>query len=286
MPSIIKILNIAKDQNSWKGVNNVDKIIDIEDRIPTLRERRKKRTNRKFTLLLVIFLLTLLGLLYFQSPYSHVQTIAVKGANLASSQQYIKESGLQVGQSMWEIRTSNAEEHLQKNTAIEEVTIKRSGLTSVSIDVKEWKKAAYVENENGFDLLLENGAVLKTNQEIAPLDAPILSNFDNEKTMTRMVNQLAKLNGEVLSMISQIESIPTEADPYRIRLFMNDGYEVRAVIPAFAEKMNYYPSIIAQIGETQKGVIDIEVGSFFQTFMDVYNPQPKEEELVDEETPE
>ena len=73
----------------------MDKIIDIEDRIPTLRERRKKRTNRKFTLLLVIFLVTLFGLLYFQSPYSHVQTIVVEGSNLTTSDQYIKQSGLQ-----------------------------------------------------------------------------------------------------------------------------------------------------------------------------------------------
>jgi cell division protein FtsQ len=97
-----------------------------------------------------------------------------------------------------------------------------------------------------------------------------------------MVKELAKLKGEVLSMISQIESVPSKADPYRIRLFMNDGFEIRAVIPSFAEKMNYYPSIIAQIGESEKGVIDIEVGSFFQTYVDMYNPQPKEEEEVEE----
>lgn len=263
----------------------MDKIIDIEDRIPTLRERRKKRTNRKFTLLLVIFLITLLGLLYFQSPYSHVQTIVVKGSNLATSDEYIDRSGIQKGQSMWEIRTKNAEEILQKNDWIQDVTVKRSGLTAVTIELKEWKKAAYVQTEDGFDLVLENGTVFHSSENLAPVDAPVLSAFDNPKAMTRMVKELAKLNGEVLSMISQIESVPSKADPYRIRLFMNDGFEVRAVIPSFAEKMNYYPSIIAQIGESEKGVIDIEVGSFFQTYVDMYNPQPKEEEKV-EETPE
>jgi len=265
----------------------VDKIIDIEDRIPTLRERRKKRTNRKFTLLLVIFLLTLLGLLYFQSPYSHVQTITVKGAKLASTELYIEQSGLQIGQSMWEIRTSRAEERLQKHNWVQEATIKRNGFTSVVINVKEWKKTAYIETEEGLDLLLENGAVYQSEMEHSPMDAPLLSNFENKKTTARMMEQLSKLNEEVLSMISQIESTPSKADPYRIRLFMNDGYEVRAIIPSFAEKMNYYPSIIAQIGTSQKGVIDIEVGSFFQTYLEMYNPKPKEKETEeDEETPE
>lgn len=267
-----------------KGVNNVDKIIDIEDRIPTLRERRKKRTNRKFTLLLVIFLLTLLGLLYFQSPYSHVQKIVVIGADLTSSDDYIEQSGIQNGQSMWEVRTSNTEKHLQKNEWIQDVRVNRSGFTSVTIVVKEWKKSAYIQSESGYDIVLENGSVFQSDQTIAPLDAPLLSNFENQKITMRMVKELAKVKGEVLSMISQIESTPSEVDPYRIRLFMNDGNEVRAVISSFADKMNYYPSIIAQIGETEKGVIDIEVGSFFQTYLDVYNPQPKEEEI--EETPE
>lgn len=264
----------------------MDKIIDIEDRIPTLRERRKKRTNRKFTLLLVIFLVTLFGLLYFQSPYSHVQKIVVKGASLTTSDQYIEQSGLQKGQSMWEIRTSNAEERLLKNDWVENVTIKRNGLTSVKIEVSEWQKAAYVQSEIGFDVVLENGKIFNPEKVLAPVDAPLLSNFDNLKTRTRMVKELAKLNGQVLSMISQIESVPSKSDPYRIKLYMNDGYEVRAVIPSFAKKMNYYPSIIAQIGDAEKGVIDIEVGSFFQTYLDMYNPQPKEEVEEDEKTPE
>jgi cell division protein FtsQ len=266
-------------------VNNVDKIIDIEDRIPTLRERRKKRTNRKFTLLLVIFLFTLFGLLYFQSPYSHIQTIVVEGSHLTTSDQYIEQSGLQKGQSMWEIRTSNAEELLLKNEWIEDVTVKRSGFTSVKIEVTEWEKAAYVQSETGFDIVLENGKVFQSGQVLAPVDAPLLSGFDNPKIRIRMVKELAKLHGQVRSMISQIESVPSTADPYRIRLFMNDGYEVRAVIPSFAEKMNFYPSIIAQVADSEKGVIDIEVGSYFQTYLDMYNPQPKEEE-EDEETPE
>lgn len=262
----------------------MDKIIDIEDRIPTLRERRKKRTNRKFTLLLIIFLLTLLGLLYFQSPYSKVQKIAVKGADLATNKEYIDQSGILLGQSMWEIRTSTAEKELLKNEWIEEVSVKRSGFSSVTINVKEWEKAAYIHSETGFDIVLENGVIYKPKYSVIPVDAPLLSHFKHEKIITRMVKELSKLKGEVLSMISQIDSVPSKSDPYRIRVFMNDGYEVRAIIPSFAEKINYYPAIIAQIDGTEKGVIDLEVGSFFQTYVDMYNPQVKEEE--DEQNPE
>lgn len=261
------------------------KVIDIEDRIPTLRERRKRRTNRKFTLLLVLFLVTLFGLLYFKSPYSLVQNINVQGAKLASSDSYIAQSGIQEGQSMWEFRTSDAGKTIRRNDWVKDVKVKRSGLTSVEIQVEEWKKAAYVETDTDFQVVLENGTLFRMEETSAPIDAPLLSGFKNKKIRSRMVKEIAELNGEVFSMISQIESVPSKADPYRIRLFMNDGNEVRAIISSFAEKMNYYPSLIAQIGENERGIIDLEVGSFFQTYLDVYNPQPKEEE-EDEETPE
>ena len=58
----------------------MEKIIDIEDRIPTLKERRRRRTNKKFSILLFLFVTTLLIVLYFQSAYSQVKTIELEGA--------------------------------------------------------------------------------------------------------------------------------------------------------------------------------------------------------------
>lgn len=60
----------------------MEKVIDIEDRIPTLKARRRKRTNKKFSILLLLFISTLLIVLYFQSSYSHIQSVKIKGASL------------------------------------------------------------------------------------------------------------------------------------------------------------------------------------------------------------
>ena len=77
----------------------------------------------------------------------------------------------------------------------------------------------------------------------------------------------------MLALISQINATPSTSDPYAITLFMNDGYEVRADITSLASKLNYYPSIIAQIENQQqfeKGIIDIEVGSYYRPYSDEY----------------
>jgi len=47
---------------------------------------------------------------------------------------------------------------------------------------------------------------------------------------------------------------------------MNDGNEVSATIRTFAKKMSHYPSIIGQLDPNQKGIINLEVGSFFKSY--------------------
>lgn len=89
----------------------------------------------------------------------------------------------------------------------------------------------------------------------------------------KIVKQLAKLKPEILELVSQVNLNVTESDPYGIVLYMNDGYEVRAEISTFASKLNYYPSIIALIEQQEtyeKGIIDIEVGSYYRPYSGEY----------------
>lgn len=146
--------------------------------------------------------------------------------------------------------------------------------------------------------MLENGDIFKKPTAFAPIDAPLFLQFEDEKLRKRLLKELATLDSTVLALISQINATPTSSDPYSITLYMNDGYEVRAEITSLAEKLNYYPSIIAQIentGEFEKGIIDIEVGSYYRSYNDEYTQinlnleeieedSEEQEVLVDEET--
>ena len=121
--------------------------------------------------------------------------------------------------------------------------------------------------------MLENGVIFNESSEMVPVDAPIFLKFEDEAIRKKILKQLALLKPEVLSLISQINASPLESDPYAITLFMNDGYEVRAEVNTLAEKLNYYPSIIAQIENEdafEKGIIDIEVGSYYRPFSEEY----------------
>lgn len=268
----------------------MDKIIDIDDRVPARKRRRKLRTNIKFTVLITIFLLCIFCLLYYQSPYSKIQTIKLSGNELLTEEEYKELYTFVKGDSIWNLKEKEVEQMLLKNEWIKAVEIKKEWLTTVHVKVEEWPKVAYISKDNAFYPMLENGYILEQEKSDIPIDAPIFLQFEDEKLRKKIVKQLAKLNPEVLALISQIKSAPTESDPYSIVLYMNDGYEVRGEISTFASKLNYYPSIIAQIEQNEsfeKGIIDIEVGSYYRPFSGEYDnvalDSLEEEQTSDEE---
>ena len=251
----------------------MEKVIDLEDRIPTFREKRRKRTNFKFILLTTLFLFFLLILLYFQSPYSDVKTINISGNELVAATYYEELSGIKVGDSMWGIKSDEIKGDIESLDWVESVSVTRKWLTTVNIEIKEWQKVAYLAKDNTFYPMLENGVLFEESNELLPIDAPVFLAFEDETLRKRLLKELAKLKPEVLALISQINANPSTSDPYGITLFMNDGYEVRADITSLASKLNYYPSIIAQIEnqeQFEKGIIDIKVGSYYRSYSNEY----------------
>ncbi|WP_158232438.1 cell division protein FtsQ/DivIB [Sporosarcina sp. P13] len=257
----------------------MDKVIDIEDRIPSLRKKRKRKANKKFLLLVAIFLLVLLALLYFQSPLSDVHDISINHTTLNDSESYKNQSGLYTGQSFWSFRTRDIEKNLLKITGVKEVSVSREYWNDVSIKVTEWKPVAYIENKTQFDLLLENGERMETKDPEALLHAPILSGFTESAVIERMIQQLQEMDNSVFQLISELRYKGDD----KIEAFMNDGYEVHAAILSFADKMSYYPDIIAQLPKEEKGILDIEIGVYFKTYTDYY--KEPEQQLLKEDGP-
>lgn len=259
----------------------MDKVIDIEERIPSLRERRKKRTNRKFVALLIVFLLLLALVVYSQTKYSKLQDLAVAGANLYAPVDYQQASGLEFGDSMWSFQEKEIEARLNSLEWVKASRVEKKWLTGVEIYIAEHEQLGYLDNETGYQMLLSNGFALE--KPVISVNGPIFINFDKEKDRQKLAAQLMAVDSEVYNLISQITLNPKASTPL-VSLYMNDGNEVKGTLGTLAEKLNYYPSVIAQLEEGQKGIIDMEVGIFFRSYEDVYGP-PKEGE-EDEESEE
>ena len=111
----------------------MEKVIDITERVPAMKKRRKRRTNFKFIALITIFLLIIVVLLYFQLPYSNIKKIDIKGAALREDAFYLQQSTLQVDDSLWGFKTSEVEQSIAENEWIKSVDVKRKFLNDVEI---------------------------------------------------------------------------------------------------------------------------------------------------------
>lgn len=258
------------------------KVIDIEERIPSMRERRRRRANRKFTFIVAVFLIALLFILYFQSSLSKIDQLTVVGSNIHEPADYIEKSGLQKGQGLWGFTKKNISERLLSAEGVREVEVSRKWLRDVELTVVEWRPIAYIEDNGRFGLLLENGEVFTPEQIMPEEDAPILNGFSDGTVQSKLTAELKKMENNIYQLISEIIYTGTETEPNHITVYMDDGYEVKVLIPMFAEKMAYYPDIIAQLNGEEKGVIDMEVGTYFTPYSQIYGFEDTEQVEQDE----
>jgi cell division protein FtsQ len=260
-----------------KSVDEKKNVVSIEDRIPKLKEQRRKKANRRLISLLLLFFILIACILYFQSPLSHVQTIKVTGNDVYSDKDIIQKANLSSDTNIWKVENEEVEKKISQLPEIKKVEVKKQFPATVSIGIEELKRIAYVSVENYFLPVLENGKILNSNQNTSiPLNAPILFQFTEDAMLKEMIKAIDQLPEEVLNSISEVHYDPTESDEFHIFLYMNDGNEVSATIRSFAEKMVHYPAIVSQLEPNQKGVINLEVGSYFKAF------EPEGDEPVDE----
>lgn len=198
----------------------------------------------------------------------------MKGNRYLSDEQIIKLSGINQDQSIWKVDTEQTAAHIKENPEIESVEIVPVFPNSIKVTVTEHNKIAYLSKGNHFYPILENGKILDglASTEI-PVFAPVLLNFKEGTVLNQLLKELNKLPEEIQNSISEIHNTPTKTDKYHITMYMNDGFEVSATSLTLSEKLIHYPSIISQLDPKVKGVIDLEVGSFFKAYQ-----APKKEE--------
>lgn len=241
-------------------------IVSIEDRIPKLKQMRKKKANRRLITLLTIFFLLIFSIIYFQSPLSRIKAIKVEGNSYLTDKEIVETSGIQLNENFWDVNKEAAISAIEKNQEIHSAKVSRQLPNTIIITVNEYEYGAYVQNGKDYYPVLTNGTILKKKLGVIPNSGPLLVSFKEGKVLQKVIEQLDLLSPEIMNSISEIHYNPSETEAYRITLYMNDGYEVIANSKTLVKKMAHYPAIISQLSEEDKGVIDLEVGSYFRAY--------------------
>ncbi|WP_226578500.1 cell division protein FtsQ/DivIB [Halobacillus litoralis] len=256
------------------------KVVSIEDRIPKLKQTRRKKANRRLIFYLTILFLLIATVVYLQSPLSNVRNIVVEGEYHVSKEEIMELAGVTQDTNYWKVDAEEMKKQIESHKEITFASIDRSFPNTVHIEVKEAERIGYVQENGKFYAIMEDGTRLEGDTALPGGDAPILAGFSKKTYLKEMSHELKELPVSVSNLISEIQWEPKDGNPYQIRLYMNDGFQVQASIRNFSEKMPAYPSIVSQLDEEAEGVIHIDVGAYFEEFSSEENGD--EEESTDE----
>src|SRR5690625_4396312 len=123
-----------------------EKIVSIEERIPKLKQSRRKKANRTLLLYLTLFFILITIIIYLQSPLGHIKEIKVSGNNMIPAEQIVKYSNLKTDTNIWRVYTSEIEKNINEHPLIAEVTVKRQLPQTMAVTVTEHRVIGYMKN--------------------------------------------------------------------------------------------------------------------------------------------
>lgn len=237
------------------------KVISIEERIPKLKEARRKKTNKRLVFYVLLFFSLISIVIYLQSPLSYIWNIEVIGNNYVTDETIIQYSELSNQSNIWGFKTNDVVEKINSHREIKGVEVVRSYPNTVKINVEELAKVGYLNKGEDFHPLLENGEMLDSLRIVNwQGDAPLLYNFTEGEYLQEFIEELVALPAVIGALISEVYWEPTDSNPNHLILYMNDGYQVETSIRNFANSLQNYPSIASQLEEDQLGIIRIGQG--------------------------
>ncbi|QQK80608.1 FtsQ-type POTRA domain-containing protein [Salicibibacter cibi] len=241
------------------------KVVSANERIPALKEQRKKRANRRLIISLITIFLLVGFVVYLQSPLSDIQAIHVEGIVTGEEGEVIAQSGLEQGDNIWAADVRDAEERIAETLPhVMEASVSRSFPNTIHIAVTEQERIAYMEENEEYIPVFANGEQSPDqNLDQLPGDAPVIYEWNDESRLETLLDEMEKLTDGVVNRISEVH--PLDENHEGLRLYMNDGIEVETMVDQFAEYMSGYPSVAEEIDPEDSGVLHMKMRPYFES---------------------
>jgi cell division protein FtsQ len=233
------------------------------------KKKRRRFVNTIISRILFFFVLFCFALVvYLLSPLSKIASVSILGNYYYEEDEIIAASKLTLGQSIWFLDIEKVSNRILDSVEVQSVTIERDFFRNeISIHFVEFKKVAFVvQDANYYPVMSQGNVEWEKPVSAFEVEGPLLSNFEDTEKIAVLIQELNQLPDEVLGAISEIMFDPSISNSNRIYLYMNDGFHVRGTITSFSDRMKHYASIVSQIPQDKKGIIDLEVGSYFEEF--------------------
>lgn len=276
-------LDASNEKDEGNSQSTIDKPFSFSDHLPNFKAYRDKKLRKRLLILVVIFLVPLLGSLYYISPLSKVSAVVVAENPLTPKEALIESSQIVKNERLWPqffARQRIATAIEKANPRVKKATITLQQWNQLHLHVEEYSESAYLVKGNDYLPILENGTILQEPQKEVTKGRVIVENFTDETLILETLKQYKELPEEIQDAISQITYAPSKKNEELLTIFMNDGNQVIVGISKLADHMKYYLQVAKEMSE--KGVIDMEVGIYSYSYPS--NETEKEENTKSSES--
>ena len=256
-------LDAPNEKDEGNSQSTIDKPFSFSDHLPNFKAYRDKKLRKRLLILVVIYLVPLLGSLYYISPLSKVSAVVVAENPLTPKEALIESSQIVKNERLWPqffARQRIATAIEKANPRVKKATITLQQWNQLHLHVEEYSESAYLVKGNDYLPILENGTILQEPQKEVTKGRVIVENFTDETLILETLKQYKELPEEIQDAISQITYAPSKNNEELLTIFMNDGNQVIVGISKLADHMKYYLQVAKEMSE--KGVIDMEVGIY------------------------
>jgi len=216
----------------------------LDERVPPLRIKvgYKRSLSPWVFVIILVFLMGILLVLFFQSPLGRIEQIYIQGNRLLSDQEIVQTTRIHKGLPHFHSNFSEAKNRLEKRSEIQHVEIKRSFPSKVYIQVKEFPIVAYMQWRDGqFAPVLSNGAILPHRRTPKVIQSwPVIEEQDyRHPTLRLALKNLVHVPEKIRKEIEYIQSVQNRPD--LVMLISRNHHQIFIRASELHKKIVYYP---------------------------------------------
>lgn len=220
----------------------------------------KRRKIKLLNFLIFLLVLSVLSFSVYLLLQIKVKNLIVTGTNYIEDDTILELAKVKNYPKFILTSSYSVKKKLEKYPYIKSAKLKKKMPFTFEIEIKEAKPLFYNTNNNTY--VFDNNEKVKEKDSAYNFRVPRLLNYVPDKKYKSFVENMSKVNDDIISKISDIEYQPNDYDKDRFLLYMDDGNMVYLTLTKF-KMINHYNEVIKQL-ENHKGILYLDNGNHFK----------------------
>lgn len=238
----------------------------LEDRIPYMKDQRRKKANRRLSTILILFAVLIALVVYMQTSVSDVKAVNVSGLDWLTEAYVLAGTDLDTSSKIVRVSPNDIEQTIRALPGVRDAKVDRSWYNIVTVDVEEEKMIAYSRNDAEEVVVLADGSLHPTGQINDPeklKDGPLLREFTDVTELEKVASELEQVDDAMRARMSEIVFSKKKDEPVRYEIYMNDGNTLLTPTFKLSQTVSKYGDIFENIPKGQRGTVVMDGGYYF-----------------------